>query len=107
MLRFLLHYGIHFFIPIAIGLLFFKETRIRVILILWAGILIDVDHFLANPIFDPDRCSINFHLLHRYWAIAVYIALLFFKKTRIFGIALVLHIIADLVDCWLLAFQSK
>ena len=23
--------------------------------------LIDLDHLLANPVFDPDRCSINFH----------------------------------------------
>lgn len=107
MFSFFLHYGIHFIVPIVIGFLFFKEHRAKVIFILWAGILIDVDHVLADPIFDPNRCSINFHPLHTYWATAVYFALLFFKKTRIFGLALVLHIIADTVDCWLLFLQSK
>ncbi len=107
MLRFLLHYGIHFIIPIAIGLLFFKENRIKVVLILLAGIVIDADHILADPIFDPDRCSIDFHPLHSYWAIGVYFSLLFLKKTRIYGIALIIHIMADLIDCWLLVSQSK
>jgi len=99
MLRFLVHYGIHFIVPIAIGLLFFRQNRLKVILILLAGILIDVDHFWANPIFDPERCSIGFHFLHSYWAIAVYFGMLFFKKTRIFGLALVIHILADVTDC--------
>ena len=107
MLRFFLHYGIHFIAPVLISILFFKEHRLKVVLILWAGILIDVDHLLADPIFDPNRCSINFHPLHTYWAIGVYFALLFFKKTRVLGLALVLHIIADTVDCWLLFSQSK
>ncbi|TMM53850.1 hypothetical protein FEE95_18310 [Maribacter algarum] len=102
MFRFFIHYGIHFIVPIAIGLLFFKENRETAIIILLAGILIDIDHLLASPIFDPNRCSIDFHPLHTYWAIGIYVALLFFKKTRIFGIALLIHILADLVDCYLL-----
>ena len=101
MFRFFIHYGIHFIVPILIVFIFFKEQRMKLILILWAGILIDADHLLANPIFDPERCSIGFHPLHSYWAIAAYFGLLFFKKTRIFGIALVLHIIADALDCYL------
>lgn len=108
MLRFLLHYGIHFLVPVLIGLLFFpKEKRMLVILILLGGILIDVDHLLANPVFDSQRCSINFHPLHSYLAIAVYIGLLLFRKFRLLGLALIIHIIADLTDCWLLALQSK
>tara|TARA_R110002051_G_scaffold252546_2_gene311786 strand:- start:2611 stop:2931 length:321 start_codon:yes stop_codon:yes gene_type:complete len=105
MLRFLIHYGIHFVVPILIGFYFFKENRNRSILILLAAILIDVDHLFATPIFDANRCSINFHFLHQYWAIAIYISLLFFKKTRIFGIALLLHIIADFTDCWLMNLE--
>lgn len=100
MLRFCIHYGIHFIVPIAIGFLFFKQNRTRVIFILLAGIIIDIDHLLASPIFEPNRCSIDFHLLHSYWAIAIYFLFLFFKKTRIFGIALLIHIIADVVDCF-------
>ncbi len=104
MLRFSIHYGIHFVVPIIIGLFLFKKNRFRVILILLSAILIDVDHFLANPLFDPNRCSINFHPLHSYWAIAIYFGLLFFQKTRLFGIALLIHIIADLTDCYLIRF---
>jgi hypothetical protein len=108
MLRFLVHYGIHFIIPIAIGFIFFKkEDRARAIIILLAAILIDVDHLLATKIFDPNRCSINFHLLHQYWAITIYFGLLFFKKTRIFGIALLLHMFADYMDCYLMQLEIK
>lgn len=102
-----MHYGIHFIVPIAIGFLFFKGNRTKAILILLAAILIDVDHILANPIFDPNRCSINFHPLHSYWAISLYTALLCFKKTRIFGIALLIHILADITDCYLIGLQFK
>ncbi len=102
MLRFFIHYGIHFIVPIAVGILFFKENSRRAILILLSAIIIDVDHLLANPIFDPNRCSIDFHPLHSYWAIGFYVTLLFFKKSRIFGIALLLHILADLADCFLI-----
>ncbi|MGF1558458.1 MAG: DUF6122 family protein [Flavobacteriaceae bacterium] len=102
MLRFLLHYGIHFLLPIAIGLVFFKDNRTRAIIILLSAIVIDIDHVLASPIFDPDRCSIDFHPLHSYWAITVYVSLLFFSKTRIFGVALLIHMLADIVDCFLI-----
>ena len=106
MLRFLVHYGIHFLVPIAIGFVFFKENRLMVMTILLSGILIDVDHLIANPIFDPNRCSIGFHPLHSYWALVLYVALFLYKRTRIFGLALLIHILADAIDCWML-FQSK
>lgn len=101
MLKFIIHYGIHFLVPILIGLLFFKKERSKVILILLAGIVIDVDHLWANPIFDATRCSIDFHFLHSYWAIVLYTGLLLYKKTRIIGLALLLHILADTADCLL------
>ena len=102
MLRFFLHYGIHFLLPVAIGLLFFKENRWKVVLILLAAILIDLDHLLATPVFDPNRCSIGFHPLHTYWAIIFYFMLLGWKKTRIIGLGLLIHILADAVDCALI-----
>lgn len=67
-----------------------------------ATMLIDIDHLLASPIFDATRCSIGFHPLHTYYALAIYILFLFFKKTRIVGIALVLHFFTDLLDCFLM-----
>jgi len=100
MVRFLLHYGIHLLLPVAVGYLFYKEQRARAILILLGGMLIDLDHLLATPIYDPLRCSIGFHPLHSYVAIGAYLLLLCFPKTRIFGWALCIHILADLTDCY-------
>lgn len=102
MLRFLVHYGIHFLVPVLVGFYFFKDNRLRAILILLAGIVIDVDHLLATPIFEANRCSIGFHPLHSYWAIALYVVLFFFKKTRLVGLALLIHIVADISDCLLM-----
>ncbi len=105
--RFFLHYGIHFILPIAIVFLFFKEYKLRALIILWAAIVIDIDHVFATPIFDSNRCSINFHPLHGYWAIGVYFILLIPKKTRIFGIALLNHMLADSADCLFIFNQLK
>lgn len=99
MLQNILHYSFHFLVPGLIAFVFFREYWLRAWGIMIATMLIDVDHLLANPIFDPNRCSINFHPLHTYWALGVYIILLFFKKTRIIGIGLVLHIFTDFIDC--------
>ncbi|SFU56049.1 hypothetical protein SAMN05216480_10796 [Pustulibacterium marinum] len=99
MLRIFVHYGIHFLIPFVVAFIFYRKTFQISIFILLAGILIDIDHLFANPIFDPNRCSIGFHPLHSYVAIALYILLLLFSKTRIFGLALIIHIIADVCDC--------
>ena len=99
MLQPILHYGIHFGLPLIVALLFFKTKWKTAYFIMLCGILIDLDHLLAQPMFDPNRCSINFHPLHSYYAIAIYFVLAIFKKTRILGIGLIIHIIADVVDC--------
>jgi hypothetical protein len=65
-------------------------------LILIATMLIDLDHLLVEPIFETNRCSINFHLLHTYYAML----LLFFRKPfRIIGIGLLFHMLTDFIDC--------
>lgn len=102
MTRHLIHYGIHFLVPILIAIYFFKDNRLKIALILLTGIIIDIDHLWANPLFDPNRCSIGFHMLHSYWAIMAYSILPFFKTTRIIGLALIIHIFADTVDCLLM-----
>jgi len=102
MLQFSLHYGIHFGLPLLIALVFYKSYWLKAYGIMILGMLIDLDHLLADPIFDSSRCSINFHPLHSYYAIAVYVLLLFPKTTRLFGIGLIIHIIADTADCWLM-----
>ncbi len=64
-----------------------------------ATMLVDVDHLFATPLFDPSRCSINFHPLHTYWAMGVYVLLLFLKKTRIIAVGLLFHMLTDYIDC--------
>ncbi|SDS31824.1 hypothetical protein SAMN04515667_1902 [Formosa sp. Hel1_31_208] len=98
----IVHYGIHFFLPLVVALLCFKKHWKLAFLVMLSGILIDLDHLLANPIFDSNRCSINFHPLHSYYAIGVYLVLSVFKKTRWIGLGLVIHIIADQADCWMM-----
>ena len=61
--------------------------------------LIDLDHLLANPIYDSTRCSINFHPLHGFIPIAIYVVLSFIPKARVIGIGLIIHIILDSIDC--------
>ena len=102
MIQPLLHYSIHFGLPLIITLIFFKTHWKMAYLIMLIGLFIDIDHIWADPIFDPNRCGIGFHPLHSYWAIALYIALTLFKKTRLIGIGLMIHIIADATDCLLM-----
>ncbi|WP_178984791.1 DUF6122 family protein [Winogradskyella helgolandensis] len=98
----LIHYGIHFGLPLIVAIVFYKSYWLKAYGIMILGMLIDLDHLLANPIFDPNRCSINFHPLHSYFAIAMYLVLLIPKKTRLIGLGLVIHIIADIADCGLM-----
>ncbi|MFK2819883.1 DUF6122 family protein [Flavobacteriaceae sp. LMIT009] len=93
------HYGIHFILPLLIAMLFYKKSVWKVYLIMIATMLIDLDHLLANPIFDPNRCSINFHPLHSYYAIGIFLLMLIPNKTRVLAIGLLIHILADSVDC--------
>lgn len=66
-----------------------------------ATMAVDLDHLLANPIYDPNRCSIGFHPLHSYIAIGVYTVLLFFPRIRIIAIGLLIHIVLDYADCFI------
>jgi len=65
-----------------------------------ATILVDLDHILANPLFDPNRCSIGFHPLHTYYAIAVYFLMALVPKSRLIGIGLLIHMVLDAADCY-------
>ncbi|MBQ4803943.1 hypothetical protein J8L88_13865 [Aquimarina sp. MMG015] len=99
MFRTLVHYGFHFLIPLGIALILFPKQWKKVYLIFLGAMLIDLDHLIANPIFDPNRCSIGFHFLHSLPAITLYFLTLIPKKTRIIGMALLWHILTDSIDC--------
>ncbi len=94
------HYFLHFGFPFFIAIVFFRKDWKKVYLILIATMLVDLDHLLASPIFESNRCSINFHPLHTYYAMAVYVGLLFFRRPfNIIGIGLLFHMLTDLINC--------
>lgn len=100
--RNVIHYSLHFLFPGVLAYIFFPVIWKKAWLIMILTMLIDLDHLLATPIFAPDRCSINFHPLHTYYAAAIYFLMLFFKKTRILAVGLLFHLITDGLDClWL------
>jgi len=100
-LKFSIHYGLHFVVPFFIAFFLFKKEWKTVYFIFLLSMLVDVDHLLATPIFEKNRCSINFHPLHSYFAIGIYCIGLFFKKTRILCVALLFHMLTDFIDCYL------
>lgn len=92
------HYFLHFGFPFVVAFIFFRKDWKKVSLVLLLTMLVDLDHLFANPIFEPDRNSIGFHFLHSYPAIFIYVVMLFFKRTRIIGIGLLLHMLTDFQD---------
>ncbi len=70
--------------------------------------LVDIDHLLADPIFEANRCSINFHPLHTYYAMIVYAIMLFLRKPfNIIGIGLLLHMLTDFIVCMMMYSECK
>lgn len=102
------HYFLHFGFPLIIALVFFRKDWKKVYLILIATMLVDLDHLVANPIFESNRCSINFHPLHTYYAMIVYLILLFFRKPfNIIGVGLLFHMLTDFIDCLMMYSACK
>lgn len=95
-----LHIGLHFFIPGLIAILFYKKRRRLAWLIMVLTMAVDLDHLLANPIYDPNRCSIDFHPLHSYLAIILYGLMTVVPKTRLIGLGLLIHMAIDLGECF-------
>ncbi|MBK7408320.1 MAG: hypothetical protein IPJ40_09805 [Saprospirales bacterium] len=99
------HYSLHLLFPGLIAWIFFRREWKKAWLLLLATMLVDLDHLLADPVFDPGRCSIGFHPLHSYYAIGVYFLLAFFPKARIIAIGLLFHMVTDFQDCmWTVFF---
>jgi hypothetical protein len=95
----LLHLVLHAVIPGITAILVFPKIWLQAWLLMALAIVIDLDHLLASPVYDPGRCSINFHPLHSYPAIGAYFLLLLIPKLRIFGVGLLLHTGLDFIDC--------
>ncbi len=95
------HLALHFVVPAVLTGLFFRKNWKIAYLLMIATMIVDVDHLVANPIYDPGRCSIGFHPLHELWFIVLYVALCFVPKARLIGIGLSVHMALDAVDCQL------
>lgn len=101
--RHIIHYSFHLLVPFVLGKLFWKENWWKAGIIMACTMAIDLDHLLANPIFDSDRCGIGFHPLHTLWAGLVYGGLLAVPswKVRAVGIGCLWHLCTDFIDCLL------
>jgi hypothetical protein len=93
------HYSLHLVFPGLIAWIFFRKQWKKAWLIMIATMLVDLDHLLAEPFFDPSRCSIGFHPLHSYYAIGVYLVMAFFPRVRIVAVGLLFHMLTDFQDC--------
>ncbi|AKS43019.1 DUF6122 family protein [Wenzhouxiangella marina] len=113
----MLHIALHFIVPLLLALAFYRPRWRQAFLVLIATMLVDVDHLLADPIYDPDRCSIGFHPLHTWPAIVIY-GLLFLlpflharlsagrkpmsgsaRTLHLVGAGLLIHMALDWIDC--------
>ena len=69
LLRAIIHYGLHFLSPLLFAQFFKREHRIKAFWIMLATMVVDIDHLLATPMFNPYRCSVGFHPLHSYFGL--------------------------------------
>lgn len=95
----LLHLALHFLVPALLTALLFRKNWRLSYLVMIATMLVDIDHVFASPIYDPDRCSIGFHPLHKTWLLPAYCLLCAIPKTRLIGIGLLTHMALDSIDC--------
>ncbi len=102
-----IHIVLHILVPLVIALLFYRNSWKKSWLIMLLGLLIDVDHFLANPVYSPARCSIGFHFLHGWIPAVCYLFLLLFPKSRLLGIGLVVHLLLDGMDCYWISLEQS
>ena len=98
-MRPIFHLCLHFLVPLWIARRFYAANWLFTFCVLTATMIIDVDHFLAVPIYDPNRCGLGFHPLHSFPAIGVYGLMVIPKVTRMLGVGLCTHIILDGLDC--------
>jgi hypothetical protein len=98
-----MHYSFHLLLPFAFARVVFKEHWLKAGFIMVATMLIDLDHLLAHPVYDPGRCSIGFHPLHTVWAGVIYAGLLLLPawKFRAVGLGGLWHLSTDFIDCLL------
>ncbi len=95
----MLHLLLHFLVPALVVAVFFRQRWVLAYLVMVSTMLVDLDHLVAVPIYDPSRCSIGFHPLHQPGFIVLYLLLCLVPKARLVGLGLVIHMLLDAVDC--------
>lgn len=112
----MIHIALHFVVPVLIALAFYRDRWRSATVIMVATMLVDADHLLADPIYDPERCSIGFHPLHSVPAIVVYTILFLLplverwsgttqrlrprlRVIHLVGLGLLIHMALDWSDC--------
>ena len=96
------HILLHLLVPLAVALVAAPRVGRSVgylLAVMLATMLVDLDHLLATPIYDPLRCSIGFHPLHSLPAIGLYVGMAFLARTRWVGVGLLIHMALDAIDC--------
>ena len=112
----MIHIVLHFIFPLIVAFAFYHSRWLNATVIMIATILVDLDHLLADPIYDPSRCSIGFHPLHTSPAIIIYallfaLPLIFGRRAKglgshspsrllhLLGLGLLIHMALDWIDC--------
>ena len=62
-------------VPVVAAVMAYRPAWRSAALLMLATMVVDVDHLIADPIYDAARCSIGFHPLHTVGPIAFYVIL--------------------------------
>lgn len=106
----MIHIALHFLVPLLTAMTFYRQRWRVATGIMVATMVVDVDHLLADPVYDPERCSIGFHPLHTTPAIGIYAALAVLpllvggdrtglRVMHLVGVGLLIHMVLDGLDC--------
>ena len=105
--RTIIHMFLHFLVPLMVAKTAWKDDWLRPFIIMALTIAVDIDHLLADPIFDPNRCGLGFHPLHSWPAIAVYLVAIFSSRLRIVALGLLIHMVLDGIDCLWIRLRTQ
>ena len=103
-----IHLALHFIVPILVAIRFYADRWRSAFAVMLGAFVIDLDHLLADPIYDPSRCGVGFHPLHSDAALAVYLLLVVIPgapRLRLIGLGLIIHVLLDGVDCVWIALE--
>lgn len=112
----MIHIILHVTVPLLVAFACYGHRWRSATLIMIATMVVDADHLLADPIYDPERCSIGFHPLHGVTPIAIYLALAVLplavvrkapngrlapvaRVLQLIGLGLLIHMALDWIDC--------